>query len=207
MKNSIIITGLILFVLLGVNIYLLDKKCKITEQENMFLRKEYGNTVEMCKMMEALNTDNLSQSYKNIIIKENVNINFLNKLDTNNSKLIIRFDVHSCATCVNSLKAFIKSISKEIELKNILLLPTSENDKTSNILKMEFKEFDILNVPKNDFYVLGTENFSEPYMFIYNKSYTYPLLFFYYRAEFSELNNRYYRSIIEYFNYKLNENE
>lgn len=208
MKILTITTGIILIVLLGIDLHILDRRNKEILEQNIKLKKEYNDLINTCITMEALNVDNLSQSFKEIIIDKKLNNkSLLSLLSEDNNKLIVRFDMQECPTCLNTLKAFIKSLGKEIGYNKILILPIGKEKRDLKILQNDLAPFVVLDTPMNHFYVQGTEDHSEPYIFVYNKDYKYPLLFFYFRAEFAELNKRYFKSVTNYFNYKMTQNE
>lgn len=208
MKTLIIFTGVVVIILLGIDLYVLDRRNKETLEQNSELKKEHNDLINTCITMEALNVENLSQSFRKIIIDRKLDNEILiRSLSEESSKLIVRFDMQECPTCLNALKASIKSLGKEIGYKKILILPIGKNERDLKILQNELALFVVLDTPVDHVYVQGTEDHSEPYIFVYNKDYKYPLLFFYFRAEFAELNKRYFESIKNYFKYKMIQNE
>lgn len=203
MKQHTVIIVVLVILLISINflLYFAQAACKTLEKENFKLKEEKNNIVEMAKMIETLNEDNLSQLYKPIIAKNEAK-EVMSTTLASGAKLFVRFNLSSCPPCVNSLKALIKSIAKEIGEENIIILPVYKSKKDLKFFKNEFKSFNIFTVSEDKLYALGTEGNSNPYFFIHTKENLHPLLFFFFRVEFSDLNNRYFKSIVSFFNYQ-----
>lgn len=204
MKKYSLINFLLIALLVITNILLFytGKNARKLRIELDELLKENKNIIELAQLIEQLNQDNLQQSYQSVVVSDSIRNRFSDLIDS--PKLWVRFDVNDCPPCVNSLKAFIKSLGKEIGENNIVLMPVYHNNKDFISLQREFKDFDVLDITSAQLDVKGADRTGEPYLFIYNKGSRYPLLFFYYRSEFADLNRRYKQSICSYFNNRSN---
>lgn len=186
----LILTNLLLFVKQYENQVLVDKNKQLSE--------ELSHIVEISKLIEQVNQDNLAQSYQLIQINEAYKQELAN-ITQGKAKVCIRFHVNDCPPCINSLKAFIKSLGKEIGSDKIILFPIYQKHKELVMLKREFASFVVVDIPNDDFHVENADQMHLPYLFIYNRPSRYPGLFFFFQTELTDLNQRYKQSIIHYF--------
>lgn len=201
-KNNTIVISILLVLLIVVNIllYFTTVSSREIEQENFSLKEKMGNILELSQMIEMLNEENLAQSYKPIIMTPQTKQIILPLLSSGN-KLFVRFSLHSCPPCINGLKAFIKDLGRTIGFEHIVLLPLGDN-KTMRVFKQEMRQFRTIELSNDALYASGTDESSEPYFFISQKNDSYPLLFFFFRSEFTDLNKRYYNGIVKFFDYQ-----
>lgn len=200
MKHNTIIISILLVLLVGVNIllYITVVSSREIERKNFSLTEKMENILELSKMIEMLNEDNLAQSYKPIMMTPQAKQIIL---PLSGSKLFVRFNLHSCPPCMNALKAFVKDLGRKIGFEHIVLLPLG-SDKAMKVFKQDMRQFRIVELSNDALYASDTDENSEPYFFVSQTESPYPLLFFFFRSEFTDLNKRYYNGIVEFFDYQ-----
>lgn len=195
-------------ILLIVNVLLLvfiwqqnDFVAQMTNQ-NISLKTERNQTIEMSKFIEDVNSRNLDCTYQPIMFNDKKIYNVLNNIAVS-PKLCIRYNINTCPPCVNELTVFIKKMAQEIGAKNIIILLISKNMRDIHTVKNTFgNTFTVFQIEPNDLYVQTTERMATPYLFVYDKMNKYPFLFFFFHAELRDLNQRYSQVLFNYFKTK-----